>query len=200
MIYDFLDSRVLPCRFIWLLILIGTISCATIVYVDLTTLYNNPRTHTTIDNTMQPVFYVPFPAVAICTRNRLDMQRLETKAMDHFLGANATMERKEIFRRFFTAVTDVHFNDFSSLWPFFGNATLAAGVRQLDDLNVRKVLEYLNVDCEEIFVECTWRTRPHNCCEIFDLERTELGICWIFNSAVSARLRQREVSPKEHSL
>lgn len=176
--------------------MIGTIICATIIYVDLTALYASARTHTTIENTMEPVFYVPFPATAICTLNRIDLHRLETQAMDKFLGANASAERKDIFRHFFTAVTDVHFNDFRSLGQFFGNATLAAEVGQLNDLNVRQVLEFVNVDCAQIFVECTWRTRPQNCCEIFELQRTERGICWIFNSAVSDRLRQREVSQR----
>lgn len=179
--------------------MIATIICATIVYVDLTALYISARTHTTIENTMQPVFYVPFPATAICTLNRIDIHRLETQAMDKFLGVNASATRKEVFRQFFTAVSDVHFNDFKSLWRFFGNATLAAEVGQLDDLNVRQVLEYVNVDCAQIFVECSWRSRPQNCCEIFELQRTELGICWIFNSAVSAKLRQRAVSQRNQS-
>ncbi|KAH8416701.1 hypothetical protein KR222_007505 [Zaprionus bogoriensis] len=187
-------------RLTWLLILIGTCICATIVYVDLSELYTSNPIHTTIDNSMQPVFYVPFPSVGICLRNRVNLQRLENEASDFFLGVNATPERKDIFKRFVTAVSDVHFDDFRSLASFFGNSTLAAGVGQLDDLNIRTILEYVHVGCSEVFLECTWRTRPRNCCEIFEVQRTELGICWVFNSAVSEKMRQREKEDKFYPL
>ncbi|XP_060647099.1 pickpocket protein 19 [Drosophila nasuta] len=174
-------------RFLWLLILIGTFICATIVYVDLTALYNSERVQTTIENTMQPIFFVPFPSVGLCLRSRLNVLALENEATDLFLGANATQAKKELFQHFILSVSDIHFNDMRSLTKFFANETLAANLSQLDGIDVTKVLEYTNLRCTHIFVECSWRSKPYNCCDIFELQRTELGYCWVFNSQISPK-------------
>ncbi|XP_046674586.1 uncharacterized protein LOC124363379 [Homalodisca vitripennis] len=39
--------------------------------------------------------------------------------------------------------------------------------------------------CAEIFYECQWHGSNVNCCEIFELQRTEQGYCWSFNSLTS---------------
>ncbi|XP_030564308.1 pickpocket protein 19 [Drosophila novamexicana] len=183
-------------RLIWLLILVGTFICATIVYVDLTELYNSARVHTTIEDSMLPIFYVHFPSVGICPRSRINWPRLQEEVPAYFMGTNATAEQKELFKSFFTAVSALHFNDMRSLESFFKNSSLAASISQLDGLDVTKVLEYMNLDCGDFFLDCNWRGRPHNCCEIFEMQRTELGFCWVFNSAVSAQMRQRQREDK----
>ncbi|KAL7726844.1 hypothetical protein ACLKA6_001911 [Drosophila palustris] len=183
-------------RCIWLLILVGTFICATIVYVDLTTLYNAERVQTTIENTMQPIFYVAFPSVGLCSRSRVNWFTLENEAPDYFLGANASQEKREIFKKFIEAVSDVHFNEMKSLSKFFSNESLARGINQLDDLDVTEVLKYINLKCRDIFVECNWRSKPYDCCDIFELQRTELGYCWVFNSLVSEESRQRRKEDK----
>ncbi|KAH8312305.1 hypothetical protein KR044_010154 [Drosophila immigrans] len=174
-------------RFIWLLILIGTFICATIVYVDLTALYNSERVQTTIENTMQPIFFVPFPSVGLCLRSRLNLFTLQNEASDLFLGANASQAQRELFQHFISSVSDIHFNDMKSLSKFFANESLAANIHSLDGIDVTKVLEFTNLKCTDIFVECSWRSKPYNCCDIFELQRTELGFCWLFNSQVSAK-------------
>ncbi|XP_034488710.1 pickpocket protein 19 [Drosophila innubila] len=178
-------------RFIWLLILVGTFICATIVYVDLAALYNSERTQTTIENTMTPIFYVPFPSVGLCMLNRVNWFVLENEASDIFLGVNASKEKKEIFKHFFAAVSNMHFNNMRSLSNFFRNESLAAGIGELDGLDVTNVLKHINLRCTDNFVECNWRSKPYNCCDLFELQRTELGNCWVFNSQVSTETRQR---------
>ncbi|EDV92698.1 GH18904 [Drosophila grimshawi] len=187
-------------RFIWLLILVGTFICATIVYIDLSALYNSGRVQTTIENSMQPVFRISFPSVGICPRSRINWLKMQQEVPQQFLGANATQEQKDVFIQFFTAVSTVIFEDMSNLKNIFENQTLAANVHQLDGLDVSSVLRYAHHDCTDIFVECKWRGKQQNCCEIFELQITELGICWIFNSAVSVQMQQRAKVDKYYPL
>lgn len=135
--------------------------------------------------------FVPFPSVGLCMRNRINWFMLENEAPDFFLGVNASEEKREIFKHFFAAVSDVHFNDMRSLSKFFRNESLAAHIGQLDDLDVSNVLKYINLQCPDNFVECNWRSKPYNCCDLFELQHTELGNCWVFNSQVSQESRKR---------
>lgn len=42
-------------------------------------------------------------------------------------------------------------------------------------------------DCEDFLKDCWWRNVPQNCCDIFELQKTEYGICYSFNSMVSEK-------------
>ncbi|EDW81151.1 uncharacterized protein Dwil_GK11905 [Drosophila willistoni] len=178
-------------RIIWLLLLVATSICAIFVYVDLTELYHAVRIQTTIKDSMQPIFFVPFPSVGICPRNRVNWIKLERDGPNHFLGANVTEAQKQLFISFFSAAGDVHLNRLNNMDSFYANATLASSVSQLDELNVSEVLEYLQLECKDIFYACNWRGMPKNCCEIFELEHTESGLCWVFNSEVSPAMRKK---------
>lgn len=162
--------------------------------MDLTELYNSARVHTTIEDSMQPIFFVPFPSVGLCPRSRINWPRLLKETPEEFLGSDASAEKKELFRSFFAAASGVHLRDMHTLGSFFENSSIAGQIRQLDGLDVVKVLEAMNLNCNDFFKSCTWRGKQHNCCEIFELQRTEYGFCWVFNSAVSAEMQQRQVS------
>lgn len=49
-------------------------------------------------------------------------------------------------------------------------------------------------ECKDLFVNCWWRIRYINCCEIFTLQKTEYGLCWSFNSATSLESKTVNVS------
>jgi amiloride-sensitive sodium channel len=42
-------------------------------------------------------------------------------------------------------------------------------------------------ECRELLTasDCWWRNDYQNCCDIFELQRTEYGFCYSFNSEVS---------------
>ncbi|GLH12619.1 Uncharacterized protein GBIM_17336, partial [Gryllus bimaculatus] len=47
--------------------------------------------------------------------------------------------------------------------------------------------------CEQFFVgRCWWRNTEFNCCAIFELQRTEAGFCFSFNSEIS-EIRHEEL-------
>ncbi|XP_034664752.1 pickpocket protein 19 [Drosophila subobscura] len=178
-------------RIIWLLILVATSIGASIVYVDLSELYQSVRIQTTIKNTMYPIFVAPFPAIGICPRNRVNWYKLENEAPYHFLGPNISATQKELFVRFFTAASDSHLTRMREMSSFFSNATLAADLHRLDGLDVAAVIEYVHLECSDVFSACQWRGNPLNCCEIFELEFTESGPCWVFNSLLSPAMKQK---------
>jgi len=78
------------------------------VYVELSEVYQSVRIQTTIRNTMLPIFRVPFPSIGLCSRNRLNWKLLENGAVEHFLGANVSAAKKDLFIKFFTAAGDPH--------------------------------------------------------------------------------------------
>ncbi|KAH8363532.1 hypothetical protein KR084_011347 [Drosophila pseudotakahashii] len=181
-------------RLIWLLILIITSIGAIMVYVDLSELYQSVRIQTTIKNTMHPIFRVPFPSIGLCVRNRLNWRLLENGAAEHFLGANASEAQKDLFVKFFTAAGDPHLARMNEMSSFFANETLTADLHLLDGLNLRQVYEYIQFKCEDLIHICRWRGNPVNCCEIFENQFTESGLCFVFNSEISpaSRLRAKE--------
>ncbi|XP_026850675.1 pickpocket protein 19 [Drosophila persimilis] len=183
-------------RIIWLLILVATSIGASIVYVDLSELYQSMRIQTTIKNTMYPIFAAPFPAVGICPRNRINWIKLENEAPYHFLGPNISAAEKELFVRFFTSAADSHLTRLTEMSSFFNNAPLAANLTLLDVLDVATVIEYVLLKCSDFFSACLWRGNPQNCCEIFELQFTESGSCWVFNSLISPARRQKEKDNK----
>ncbi|XP_033149909.1 pickpocket protein 19 [Drosophila busckii] len=190
------DLSVLRSRFMWLLILLTTIVCATLVYVDLTELYYSVRTQTIIEDSMRPTFVLSFPSVALCPTNRINYFKLQQEAPERFLGANVSAELREVFIRFFVGLSAAHFDKLQALNSFFKNETLAARLSELDGLDMEAVLEFLMLDCQDIFQECQWRNKPQNCCEIFELQRTEAGICWVFNSLTSPEMKKKSAEDK----
>jgi Amiloride-sensitive sodium channel. len=40
--------------------------------------------------------------------------------------------------------------------------------------------------CKELFMEeCWWRNKYYDCCSLFELQKTEYGFCYSFNSETS---------------
>ncbi|KAH8383005.1 hypothetical protein KR009_006223 [Drosophila setifemur] len=187
-------------RIIWLIILLATSFGAIIVYVDLSDLYQSVRIHTTIKNTMLPIFRVPFPSIGICPRNRMNWRLLRDEAPNHFLGANVSDAQKDLFIKFFNAAADPHLSRMNEMSSFFRNATLTADLHLLDSVDLAEVFKYLQFKCEHIFSACRWRGNPVNCCEIFELEFTESGLCYVFNSQISKASKQKAKENKYYPL
>lgn len=67
---------------------------------------------------------------------------------------------------------------------------------ELDKLNLTEVYEFAMLKCEEIFIgKCWWRNKyTESCCSnFFELQRTEYGLCYSFNGAVSDIGKEKEV-------
>ncbi|XP_014483095.1 PREDICTED: pickpocket protein 19-like [Dinoponera quadriceps] len=59
------------------------------------------------------------------------------------------------------------------------------GLSSRADINVTEVLYEAMPRCDEFMSGCWWRNGNRNCCEIFEVQRTEYGFCYSFNSEVA---------------
>lgn len=171
----------------------ATSVCCLIVYFDLAELYYTQRLQTTVADSVHPVFVVPFPSVGICLRNRIDWPRLQSNAAKRFLPPNVDNQTLHTFYRFFESLADVKFYSLKRFAPLFDPAS-NVNLSLIDGVNVLEVLKYLTFPCTQVFSTiCMWRLKPYNCCELFTLERTEIGFCYVFNSAVSSAAQEKAV-------
>nr|XP_036212967.1 pickpocket protein 19 isoform X1 [Bactrocera oleae] len=175
-------------RVIWLLLLIATTSGCLYVYDDLADLYYSQRIQTIVEDSIAPIFTKPFPAIGICPRNRINWPKL-LEAHEIFLARNASDEVVQTFRRFFAIMGDFSFNNFYHLRQLYG---LDLNLTLLDDVDIMEVMRYVGFTCDEMFVQpCHWRRNAYNCCDLFSMERTEYGFCFVFNSVITEQGRER---------
>ncbi|XP_033224039.1 pickpocket protein 19-like [Belonocnema kinseyi] len=52
-------------------------------------------------------------------------------------------------------------------------------------VNVTDIMYRVVPNCKDLFSFCWWRYYTQNCCQIFDLQKTEYGFCYSFNSRTS---------------
>ncbi|XP_071556613.1 pickpocket protein 19-like isoform X2 [Temnothorax nylanderi] len=54
-----------------------------------------------------------------------------------------------------------------------------------DGINITQVLHEVMPRCDQLLSACWWRNANRNCCEIFEVQKTEYGFCYSFNSEVA---------------
>ncbi|XP_058980219.1 pickpocket protein 19-like [Musca domestica] len=178
-------------KIIWLLIIITTTIACCCVYVDLSELYYNQRIQTTVEDSVHPLFMVAFPSIGLCLPYRIDWQRLQNEAVKEFLPSNATAETIQTFYAFFEILGFLKFSDLGRLKSLFTRNS-NVNLTLIDNLNIIDVMKYLTFSCNDAFTgDCLWRNKRYNCCDLFTLERTELGYCYTFNSLVNPRDKAR---------
>ncbi|XP_037941616.1 pickpocket protein 19-like [Teleopsis dalmanni] len=181
---------------IWFLILVATSIGAILTYFELADLYYTQRIQTTIMNSVHPIFYISFPSIAICARNRINYERLSA-ARSLFLPSNVSKESIDVFNTFFEHFEDLRFNKISHLARLFNNATTEKQLSLIKDVNVLEVVNFLSFTCEELFSDkCYWRRKSYNCCDLFTMERTEVGFCQVFNSVIDKGKKERKKNDK----
>ncbi|PSN57602.1 hypothetical protein C0J52_00505 [Blattella germanica] len=75
----------------------------------------------------------------------------------------------------------VHFKQVTNLFQHF------------TDFNITHFMIEVFPSCEEIFARCYWLGQRVNCCDVFDLQRTEAGFCYSFNSLTSEKTKHWSV-------
>ncbi|XP_043065209.1 pickpocket protein 19-like, partial [Drosophila ficusphila] len=180
------------CRLIWCALLITSVGLSFFFYLLLSERFVSQKQQTVVHDPQYPVFLVQFPAVGICTDNRIDWSKLEA-AKKQFLPSNPSEELVDSFTVLVSRLETLRFGDY------------LANLSDLEDdnleivrfLNLTQLAIFLTLQCEDIMVaqSCVWRHSFFNCCDYFVLEKTEYGFCLVFNSEISPRskaIRQRE--------
>lgn len=144
--------------------------------------YGAQKLQTVIDDPQYPVFFVQFPAVGVCTDNRINWSKLD-EAKAQYLPANSSDELVEGFIKLVTYMETLRFDNFK-----YSNSELDdQNFEALEFVNISSLAKFLALRCEDIIVSssCMWRQSNFNCCEYFVLEKTEYGLCLVFNSELS---------------
>lgn len=134
-----------------------------------------------MESTIFPVAEIPYPSITICPNNRLHAQRC-SEAEKKFLP-NASQQDVNIFNYLLLGLNNIEFGAFDE----FEEEIFKISSLELDGINLTALFESTMLTCEEIFTgKCWWRNKYYNCCDdFFQLQKSEYGICFSFNSAVN---------------
>ncbi|EDV92699.1 GH18687 [Drosophila grimshawi] len=179
-------------RLIWSVLLIVSVTLCCSFYLLLSERFGAQKLQTVIENPQYPVFYVHFPAVGVCTDNRINWSKVDA-AKAQFLPANSSEELVEGFTKLIAYLETLRFDNFKYSVSELEDQNLEA----LDFINLSSLVHFLTLGCEDILVSgsCMWRQTVFNCCDYFVLEKTEYGLCLVFNSELSDQsheIRKRE--------
>ncbi|EFN64203.1 Sodium channel protein Nach [Camponotus floridanus] len=138
---------------------------------------------------------LPFPSVTLCPNVRVDWNRaleLEPRIFSNDIDETSL----EIFRKILGRLSVMTFGDFDEM-DFLKNHN----VRNLSGINITQVLYDVMPSCDQFLSACWWRNADRNCCEIFEVQKTEYGFCYSFNSemAVTSLADPTESRPRKAS-
>ncbi|XP_076680214.1 pickpocket protein 19-like [Andrena cerasifolii] len=188
------DPRLHPIeRCLWLLVFVVHFVVAVRVIVYLTINLQEAPTSIGIDSMNYRISGVPFPSVTICPNDRVDWDK--AVELEKRIFPNSTDQRTlDTFRDVLTKLSVLSFGEFHRL-DFLKHRRLDG----LMDLNVTDALLRVTPSCEQLLSDCWWRSMRRDCCEIFELHKTEYGFCYSFNSQMAeaaARRKYRRHSEK----
>ncbi|XP_020291432.1 pickpocket protein 19-like [Pseudomyrmex gracilis] len=128
---------------------------------------------------------LPFPSVTLCPNDRVDWNRaleLESRIFPNDTDGAS----RETFRRILGKLSIISFGDFDEL-KFLKHQDVRI-VQDLSGINITQVLREVIPHCNELLSNCWWHNATRNCCEIFELQKTEYGFCYSFNSELAEKL------------
>lgn len=142
--------------------------------------FNAQVTRTVVEDSEYNVFEFSFPSIALCSRNRLNWKKIDDLTSRYI--PNSSNETKDTFKSFFGLFDGIRFGLFDNLQNLKN-----LNLKLIGDVHVSSVLNDLSISCEELFVKhtCSWRATKYDCCDMFFEEKTEAGVCLVFNSIFS---------------
>ncbi|EDW58962.1 pickpocket protein 19 [Drosophila virilis] len=176
-------------RYFWfIVVLLGTISFLSMFSI-LQHQHNEQQLVSVVETTQLPVYNVEFPAVAICPWNHVNWLRASTAA-ERFLPRNADPYVRESFEQLLIGMEQLTFGEFQTL-----GALAERNLSSLVQLSLSKLASYLAYRCDELFVpnSCVFDETNYDCCQLFVQERTEKGLCLVFNSLISEDSRKKKL-------
>lgn len=194
-------DRVVLERSLW--VAVQTVAFSTAFYLVLSTwsdFTSNP-TVTTLDNQNYPVSKLPFPAVALCNANRLSRRavmayaiELHEKAKKKSIQQSVNITEKTVdyyfeMLRYLGRLID---NEIEGSEDFLAFQDLLDGIESdnygFSTLDVEEVMKRLTPTCSDLLLICRFQFRQRNCSDLFDLRKTFLGQCCMFNSIRASKL------------
>ncbi|XP_026273181.1 pickpocket protein 28-like [Frankliniella occidentalis] len=172
-------------------------------------------TLTVVADTRVDVRDYPFPSITVCpVANVEKSMALATLRLYHEAArrsrfptdnndtAEAEADQEELDRnhvRLLRALQEFRFPLYSSRWD---DAKVVEGLAFLGTQDPRNVLLTAFPPCQRFFLGCSWKSNFSDCCDLFELQETNAGFCYSFNSCTSmsskaARCRPRMGEPDD---
>nr|CAD7404260.1 unnamed protein product [Timema cristinae] len=176
--YIFKDGSLALDRLLWV---VAVMVCATgVVFLSIPMCeeYFTSPLLISVESTHYPLYELPFPAVTLC------INKVKRRAGE------------EILARYLNVTLTPEWTNYTwhvmSILSKFGHPYLhlmkehlqiAAPILHLfKGLNLTQFMLQVFPRCDEVFLRCFWYGHSMNCCQIFNLQRTEGGFCYSFNS------------------
>ncbi|KAG7211567.1 hypothetical protein KM043_010824 [Ampulex compressa] len=175
-------------RLVWLVIFAISAAVASKVIYTLAHRFQAAPTSIGIESMNYKISGVPFPSVTLCPNDRVDWDK--ALALEERIFPNATdVATVQTFREILVKLSMLSFGDFDEL-SFLKERNIDGLAR----LNVTEILLDVIPSCEDLFSACWWRNANRNCCDIFEVQKTEYGFCYAFNSELAEPNARRSVS------
>ncbi|CAK1551056.1 unnamed protein product [Leptosia nina] len=162
---------------IWTVTLISAlIYSVSLVWITFTRYYQAPLVTTQIPEGVS-VSKIIFPAVGICTNNRISKRAVTDLARKLLQESrNSKYNERQMLSLLF---------DLGLLYNLQGYNDTAVDVvalhDALGDYDVNDLMRNLTPKCEDLLLRCSWNEEAKNCSELFDFRLTMNGYCCTFN-------------------
>ncbi|KYM98027.1 Sodium channel protein Nach [Cyphomyrmex costatus] len=148
-------------------------------YVSIVVSEEDAPTSIDIESMHYETSHLSFPSVTLCPNDRVDWNRI-LEVESKFFPNGKDKASLETFRKILSKLSMMSFGDFDQL-NFLKNQS----VHSLAGINITQVLLEVMPRCDQLLSSCWWRNANRNCCEIFQVQKTEYGFCYSFNSEVA---------------
>ncbi|KAI5632511.1 amiloride-sensitive sodium channel domain-containing protein [Phthorimaea operculella] len=169
-------------RILWAISFCGAIAtiCYFLQYIWSDTL-NRPLI-VTMESTTYPISLINFPAVAICSNNRISKKALTKFAMEEYLDlADEESSLEDVEKVILNWGRLINFSFNASLNSNRMYQKMAQKYRN-DNRRIEQVMRTLAPTCEDILVKCAWAGVIVDCMSIFHMHRiANRGHCCTFN-------------------
>uniref|UniRef100_A0A1I8Q2K6 Uncharacterized protein n=1 Tax=Stomoxys calcitrans TaxID=35570 RepID=A0A1I8Q2K6_STOCA len=176
-------------RLFWLLIVVGAFVGCFVMYWKLTGRHQEETLVTVVESARKPIHDIEFPAVAVCPLNHINWIRNKS-AEEKFLPQNPTEQIIKIFHDLLAAMERLTFITLDGVELLLRNAFVP---KSLENIILYDLALHMAFRCDEIFVWCVYDETQLDCCKVFIHERTERGICLVFNSLISDESKIKQV-------
>ncbi|XP_013186815.1 sodium channel protein Nach-like [Amyelois transitella] len=177
-------------RIIWKITLIGALVCSvSLVWITFEKYYRAPLVTTQMPDGVA-VSKIIFPAVGICTNNRIS-KRAAIELTRKLLKEERNKKYNE--PDMINLVRGI--GHLYNLEPASQTTVSMVSLHEaLGEYDVNELMKSLTPRCEELLLTCAWNDTPKNCSELFDFRLTMDGYCCTFNY-----LRQSDVKFQDNN-
>lgn len=183
-------------RMFWLLIVAAAVAGSITMYITIAYRHREKLLITVVETSRLPVYTISFPAVAVCPMNHVSWIRHKS-AEEKFLPNNAGENVKKAFHDLLAVMERLTFTGLDAIEILLRAENIP---RSVQNIVLYDLAQYMAIRCNELFLWCVFDETDLDCCKIFVAERTERGICLVFNSLVSEESKMKKVRTQKSYL